>query len=105
MRFYDGVIERLYERIKYDVNVGRIGAAGATVVQTIHFIDARNFLVPYIFMREIEAKGFKHLFFRETDGAFIELVSENKDGVRMVARIFLNDARNVRINVVVRRLA
>jgi hypothetical protein len=48
-------------------------------------------------MREIEAKGFKHLFFRETDGAFIELVSENENGVRMIAVIFLNYADNVRV--------
>lgn len=56
-------------------------------------------------MGEIEAKRLENLSFREIDGALVELVSENENGVRVVASIFLNDARNVRVNAVVRMLA
>ena len=62
-----------------------MGAAGATVFQSIQLIEARNFLVPYIFMGKIEAQRLKHLFFGEMDGTLVELVSENEDGVRVVA--------------------
>lgn len=80
-----------------------MGAASATVLQSIHFIEARNFLVPYIFMGEIEAQRLKHLFFGEMDGTLVELVSENENGVRVVAIIFLNGAQNIRIDIFVRR--
>lgn len=80
-----------------------MGAASATVLQSIHFIEARNFLVPYIFMRKIEAKRLKHLFFGEVDGTLVELVSENENGVRVVAIIFLNGAQNIRVDIFVRR--
>lgn len=80
-----------------------MGAASATVLHSIHFIEARNFLVPYIFMGEIEAQRFKHLFFGEMDGTLVELVSENENGVRVVAIIFLNGAQNIRIDIFVRR--
>ena len=85
------------------MNVGRIGATGATV-QRIQFIKTRHFLVSYIFMGEIEAKRLEHLFFREVDGTLVELVSENKNWVRMIAIIFLNDAHNVRVEIIIRRL-
>jgi hypothetical protein len=80
-----------------------MGAAGATVLQRIQLIEARNFLVPYIFMGKIEAKRLKHLFFGELNGTLVELVSENENGVRVVAIIFLNGAQNVRVDIFVRR--
>ena len=51
-------------------------------------------------MGEIEAKRLENLSFGETDGALVELVSEDENGVRVGAIIFLNDARNVRVNAV-----
>ena len=84
------------------MNVGRIGATGAN---RNRLIKARNFLVRYILMGEIETKRLENLFFREIDGALVELVSEDENGVRVGAIIFLNDARNVRVDAVVRMLA
>ena len=80
-----------------------MGAAGATVLQRIQLIEARDFLVPYIFMGKIEAQRLEHLFFGEVDGTLVELVSENENGVRVVAIIFLNGAQNVRVDIFVRR--
>lgn len=56
-------------------------------------------------MGEIEAKRLENLSFGEIDGALVELISEDENGVRVGAIIFLNDARNVRVNAVVRMLA
>lgn len=84
------------------MNVGRIRATGANRIRSI---ETRNFLVLYSFMGEIETKRLENLFFREIDRAFVELVSEDENGVRVAAIIFLDDARNVRVDAVVRVLA
>ena len=84
------------------MNVGRIRATGANRIRSI---ETRNFLVLYSFMGEIETKRLENLFFREMNCAFVELVSEDENGVRVAAIIFLDDARNVRVDAVVRVLA
>ncbi len=84
------------------MNVGRIGATSAN---RNRLIKARNFLVRYILMGEIETKRLENLFFREIDRALVELVSKDENRVRVAAIILLNDARNVRVDAVVRMLA
>jgi len=101
LRFYNRVVERLNERGDNGVNVGRMRAT----VAMVYGVDARNFFVCYIFMGKVEAKGLEHLFFREMYGALVELVSKDENGVRVIAVIFVNGARNIRVDGIVRRLA
>jgi len=101
LRFYNRVVERLNERGDNGVNVGRMRA----IVAMVYGVEARNFFVCYIFIGKVEAKGLEHLFFCEMYGALVELVSKDENGVGVTAVIFVNGARNVGVDGIVRRLA
>ena len=55
-------------------------------------------------MGKIEAQCFEHLLFRKVDGALIQFVSDDENGVRVTASIFVNDVIDVRVDMVIRRL-
>ncbi len=82
------------------MNVGRTYAVFATI-QGVQFINARNFRIFYFFVGKIEAQTLVNLPLCQFNGAFIQLISKDKNGVTMITNIFLNDATNVGINIVI----